>query len=139
MVLTLLGIAVGMMRFVFGIKPALLTVKVFAVYAVFFNTNRFAVIQNNVMEELAGILLLVGLVLWGFSEERYETDEVREARCAALFVAVLVNSVLLVSAMMFVYGLGFAAVVAGNVFSLPVIYLLLFNWSLYRKRRRGER
>ena len=138
-VLCILGIGLGVMRFVLGIKPAVLTVKVFAVYALFFETRHFEVIQNNLTDEAAGILLFVGLALWAVSRERHETDEVRNARCKALFAALTVDAALLLFAMASVFGLGFAAVLAGHLFSLPILYIGFYYWFLFRQRRRQER
>ena len=102
---------------------------VFAVYSSFLETKFFTTFQTNFSEELTLLLLITGFSLIVFSCEKDESDALDTLRLKALFKAMLYNNYFLLFSVLFVYGSGFVAVLILNVFSLPIIYLLIFYLS----------
>jgi hypothetical protein len=106
---------------------------VFAVYSSFIETKTFETFKTNVAEEITLALLILGLSLVVFSKEKNETDGLAAIRANAIFRAMIVNNFLLLFSVLFIFGTGFIAVLALNVISLPLIYLVFFyvkKWKL---------
>jgi hypothetical protein len=119
----------AVLRFHFGLKPKVLECTVFAVYSSYFETRYFAFVQNNMAEEIAGVLLLLGLFFVGFSRERREDCRVDELRFRSLLLAVYINSALTLLSLLFVFGLGFVQVLIANLFTALVFYIAIFRYS----------
>lgn len=102
---------------------------VFAVYSSFLETKFFSTFQTNFSEEFTLLLLITGFSLIVFSREKIESEALDSLRLKAIMKALLFNNILLLFSVLFVYGSGFVAVLIGNVFSLPIIYLVIFYLS----------
>ncbi len=75
LIMALAGFISAFLRFVAGIKPEFLDVKVFAVHSSYFDTKTFTVIGNNISEEICAFLLLTGFFLLTVSAEKTEKEE----------------------------------------------------------------
>lgn len=110
---------------------------VFAIYADEFlgETRYFSFIKTNIVSTLVGTLYIIGGLLVGFSRERNEDEYISSLRLNALLWAVLVNYVLLLFMFVFVYGIGFINVMVYNMFTILVIFIARFNYSLYHNTK----
>lgn len=126
------GVIFSIMRFSFGIKPGFLDVKVFAIYCRYFDTKYFSVIGNNISEEICGILLLAGLFFITFAKEKKENEAIMDIRLRSIFLSVFANSILLLLSIIFIYGFGFLAVMVINLFSMFILYNLIYYWLKLR-------
>ncbi len=110
---------------------------VFAIYADEFlgETRYFCFIKTNIVSTLVGTLYIIGGLLVGFSRERNEDEYISSLRLNALLWAVLVNYVLLLFMFVFVYGIGFINVMVYNMFTILVIFIARFNYSLYHNTK----
>ena len=129
-VILLFGIILGVSRFYFGVKPEFLNIKVFAVYSKYFETNYFKVIENHVSEELTALLILVGLFILSFTNEKIENDSVSAIRYKSFIFTFYINTVLIALSFLFIYGFGFINILVINVFSPFIIYLILSRYFL---------
>lgn len=129
-VILLFGIILCVSRFYFGVKPEFLNIKVFAVYSKYFETNYFKVIENHVSEELTALLILVGLFILSFTNEKIENDSVSAIRYKSLIFTFYINTVLIALSFLFVYGFGFINILVINVFSPFIIYIILSRYFL---------
>ena len=129
-VILLFGIILCVSRFYFGVKPEFLNIKVFAVYSKYFETNYFKVIENHVSEELTALLILVGLFILSFTNEKIENDSVSAIRYKSFIFAFYINTVLIALSFLFVYGFGFINILVINVFSPFIIYIILSRYFL---------
>lgn len=129
-VILLFGIILGVSRFYFGVKPEFLNIKVFAVYSKYFETNYFKVIENHVSEELTALLILVGLFILSFTNEKIENDSVSAIRYKSFIFTFYINTVLISLSFLFVYGFGFINILVINVFSPFIIYIILSRYFL---------
>jgi hypothetical protein len=109
-----------------------LMLPVFAVYSSFLETKTFAIVQTNVADELIMLFLLAGIFLLAFSKEKMEGENMVRLRSKAIYMALLVNSCLLVFSILFVYGKGFLAALFVNLYSVFLLYLV-FLFFLKRK------
>ena len=103
---------------------------VFAVYSSFLDTKILQTFNTNVAEEITLSLLITGLSLIVFSREKKETADLEAIRSKAMARAVIINNVLLLFSVLFIYGTGFIAVLVLNIFSLLLLYLVFFYFSI---------
>ena len=105
---------------------------VFAVYSSFLETKMFVTFRTQFADELILLLLITGLALIVFSREKTETEELIKLRADALVKSILINTLLLILSIVFIYGSGFIYVLVFNLFSIFIIYLVFF-YLLRRK------
>ena len=137
-VLLLLGSFLTYLRYGLGISPKLFECKVFAIYSAYFSTRWFAVIDNNIMEELCGILVISGLFMIGFAKEKDEKPIYREIRFKALMISVLLSAGMILFSFLFIYGTAFFAVMIFNTFLPLVLYILLFFFMLHKYKNKDK-
>lgn len=131
-VLAFLGALLTYLRFILHFDPKILECKVFAIYSAYFKTRYFAVIENNITEELCGVLLLSGLFLIAFSKGKIEKPAYMEIRFRALAWSIIASTVIVLLSFIFIYGTGFIGVLVLNIFLPLIIYNVLFFVLLYR-------
>ena len=94
----------------------------------------FQVVENEIFDEISGVLALLGLMFIGFSKEKQEDEFVQKVRLNSLKWAVFVNYGLLLFALIFIYGMLFLDVMLYNMFTILIIYILRFHYLMYRFR-----
>jgi len=129
-----IGIILTVSRFYLGQKPEWLDIKVFAVYSSFLQTKFFTFITNNILEELSGLSIFIGLVFIAFSKEKYEDEITMQIRIRSLFYSVYTNILLTILAFLFIFGLGFVYFMIVNIFAFFVIFIIINEYTLYRYR-----
>jgi hypothetical protein len=95
----------------------------------------FSVIHTNIIPTAVGILFLVGALLVSFSKEKKEDEFIARLRQSSLLWAVLVNYSLLLLSFVFIYGVAFLNVMLYNMFTILIIFILRFNYILYRSSK----
>lgn len=95
----------------------------------------FSLIHTNVANTLIGILFIVGGLLVSFSQEKNEDEFISALRQSSLLWSVLVNYILLAFAFLFIYGMAFLQVMVYNMFTMLIIYIIRFNYVLYRNNK----
>ncbi len=111
--------------------------KVFAImYDEFLGDKvSFSFIQINITNTIIGILFIVGALLVSFSKEKFEDEFIANLRQTSLLWAVLVNYILLLLAFIFIYGTPFFSVMVYNMFTVLIIFIIRFNYVLYRNSK----
>lgn len=130
------GIVLAFFRFYFGFKPDILDVKVFAVYSKYLDTKAFQVVHNQLIEEVSGILVVIGLFLAAFSKMKIENEQVHSLRFRSFLISAWLNIVFVVAGLVFTFGLGYVFMLIMNSISWLVFYLIIFS-MLYRKHIRS--
>lgn len=103
------------------------------------NRHQFInIIQNEISDEVIGILCLIGLIFIGFSKEKNEDEFVQKIRLNSLKWAVIVNYSLLLFAMIFIYGILFFNIMLYNMFTVLIIYIVRFKYLLFKFSRNEE-
>lgn len=95
-------------------------------------SQSFAWINTNIVNTVLGVLLILGGLLVAFSKEKREDEYIASLRLTSLLWAVLLNSLLLLFAFLFFYGLIFINVMLFNMFTTLLIFIVRFNYVLYR-------
>lgn len=113
-----------------------LNVKVFAMLnSSFSESSSFSFIDDNITNELVGLLFIVGAVLVAFTKEKKEDEFIASLRLSSLLWAVFVNYALLFMAFLFVYGVSFYSVMVYNMFTVLIIFIIRYNYVLYKNSK----
>ncbi len=111
-----------------------LNIKVFALFNndIGGKSQFFSIIYTDVTNTIIGILFIVGSLLVGFSKEKKEDEFIANLRLSSLLWAVFVNYGLLLVAFAFIYGTSFLNIMVYNMFTVMIIFIIRFNYMLYR-------
>lgn len=94
----------------------------------------FSITENNVLDEILGLLLIVGGLLVAFSKEKTEDEFISKIRLESLVWATYVNYVILIFAIMFIYEMAFFWVLIFNMFTVLVFFIIRFNWLIHKSK-----
>lgn len=136
LILLLPALALGVLFLFFNYEPAFFDWHVFAIADVGFNDAvYFDVIENNVTNELAGILLIVSMVFVAFSREKQEDEYISKIRLESLLWATYINYGILVLSLVFLYNFAFFWVMIFNMFTLLIIFIVRYYIMLNKMKR----
>lgn len=121
------GTILGIMRFYFGIKPDLFEQKVFALYSVYLKTKTLKIVNDQLVEEIVGILLIAGLFMIAFAREKNENPQVNSIRLKAFFISIYLNTLFLIVSILFTFGLAFIYMTIINLVLQLFIYIIVFQ------------
>ena len=117
--------------------PAFLDVKVLSLLNedIFKTSENVAIIENNIANEILGILIIIGASFIAFAKEKNEDEFISKLRLESLVRATYLNYGILIFALLFVYNLAFYTVMLVNMFTILIFFILHFNWALYKSKR----
>ncbi len=121
----------------FGEQPDFLDFKIFTLFndSIFSGENSRWFSENNLLDEILGILLIVSSMLVAFSKEKEEDEFISNLRLKSLTRAVYVNYGILLFSMFTVFGLAFFNVAIFNIFTFLLIFIFIFNFNLWRSKK----
>lgn len=127
----------GVILTITGYEAEWLSAKVFALFSdeVFGEKKFFTLISANVTNTLVGSIFIIGAMLVCFSKEKKEDEFIANLRLSSLLWSVWVNYALLLLAFLFIYGLSFFNVMVYNMFTILIIFIIRFNYILYRSSK----
>ena len=85
--------------------------------------------------ELSILATLLCLFMIAFSREKQEDEYVRSIRLHALQVSIYVNYIMLAIASILIYGFSYIIVLQASLFTLFIVFILVFYYKLYIKSR----
>lgn len=96
-------------------------------------------LQKNFSADLSGeaalLFTFISLFMIAFSAGKNEDEYVSAVRLHALQVSVYFNYLVLAISSLFIYGLSFLMVMELNLFTILVIFILVFNFNLHIRPR----
>jgi FlaA1/EpsC-like NDP-sugar epimerase len=92
----------------------------------------------NLTNELALAGVIIGLMIIVFAREKIEDEYISLMRLKCLQWSVLISFVILFILNFVFYGGSFYIVLIYNMFTIPLIFIAKFNYSMYRLRRERE-
>jgi len=95
----------------------------------------FTITENNLIDEIIGILIIVGTIFIALSKEYMEDEFISKIRLDSLVWAVYVNYGILILAILFIYGPTFLWALATNMFTILIFFIIRFNWVKYKSRK----
>ena len=90
---------------------------------------------NNIADELASLLLIVGGILVSFSKTKDEDEYIATVRMESLIWATYVNYAVLLFAIVFVFDMSFLNIMIYNMFTILFIFMIRFHYMLYKVKR----
>lgn len=114
-----------------------LNVKLFALFAdkAENGSHWFQVVTGNILDELAITGMTVALLFIAFAREREEDEYISRLRVESLVWAMILNYIILVVVSWLVYGFPFLTVMAINMFTVLILFVVKFNIALYKFKR----
>lgn len=89
----------------------------------------------NLTDELAFTGSIVGLLMISFAKHINEDELISKIRLESWQWAVIINYAILLILDLTNYGLGFVFIMTYNVFTLLIVYIIPFNYSLYSLKK----
>lgn len=131
------GLIMGLIYLFLGEEYMQLNLSTFAIakQSLFEDTQYFTTIQNNVLDEIIGLLIIIGALFITFSREKIEDEYISRMRLNALVWATLINYSILILAIIFMHELVFFHVLVINMFTLLIFFIIRFNWLLSQSSR----
>jgi hypothetical protein len=96
------------------------------------SSNLFRFEEENLTGTLIGILFLLGALMVAFSREKNEDEFISRKRLESLLWATIINYLILIFCFMFFYEFGFMYVMIFNMFTIIVLFILRFNYVIYK-------
>ena len=118
-------------------EPPFFDATVFGIFIdSFINTDKmFGTIENNILDELLGILVIVGSLFVAFSRERDEDELISKIRLESLVWATYWNYGILILAFLLVYDISFFWVMVFNMFTILIFFIIKFNIEIWKLRK----
>ena len=128
------AVILGLLITLFDYTPFEWNATVFAIYdgGLFEASKAMTLVENNVFDEIISIAAIVGGILAAFSKEKDEDEYIAQIRLESLLWATYINYGFLLFSSLFIYGLGFYQIMIFNMFTLLFIFLVRFNFILYK-------
>ena len=130
------GLLLGIVFLISQSDISFFDVKVFSVVeqAIFNDTVFFSFTENNILDEIAGLLIIIGALLIAFSKEKLEDEFIAKIRLESLVWATYVNYAILLLSIIFIYDLMFFWVLVFNMFTILIFFIIRFNWVLNKTK-----
>jgi hypothetical protein len=131
------GLILGLAHMLGGFEATWLNLPVFVVSEPGFlgEDKWFGLSTNNLTDELAGVMLIIGLAFVAFSRERSEDEFIARIRLESLLRATYLNYGILLLTIVFMYGSAFFWVLVFNMFTILLFFIVHFNLALAKARR----
>jgi len=102
----------------------------------FFSTNpSLEWSTNNIGDEVASILLIVGGILVAFSRTKDEDEYISKIRMESLIWATYINYFILILAVLLVYDMSFFTILIFNMFTVLLFFIVRFHYLLYKSKK----
>ena len=116
------------------------TAKVFPLIAekeagLFTRNVRMEWSDNNIADEIASILIIIGGILVAFCRLKDEDEYTSTIRMESLIWATYVNFIVLILSIIFVYDMPFFHVMIYNMFTILLFFILRFHFVMFRTRK----
>lgn len=94
--------------------------------------------MKDCFDELVVIGLAVSLLLASFSREKDEDECIAHLRMQAWTMAVVSNYLILIVVTLCIYGMSYLNFMAVNMFTVLILFLVVFHWKLWRFRKENH-
>jgi hypothetical protein len=130
------GVLLGILFLITKSDISILNFKVLSIAEerIFGETVFFSITENNILDEITGLLLIIGALLIAFSKEKSEDEFISKIRLESLVWATYINYAILIVTIIFIYDLIFFWVLVFNLFTVLLFFMIRFNWALYKSK-----
>ncbi|MCH8566667.1 MAG: hypothetical protein LAT67_00330 [Balneolales bacterium] len=130
----------GIIILFFDIEPAWLDVSMFALVTseILEGDIWFTFTRTNIVTEITATGIITGGLLLAFSRREVEDEYITRIRLECLVWAVYANYIVLLFAIWFVFSSPFFMVMVINMFTVLLIFIIRFEWVMFRISREGN-
>lgn len=127
----------GLLWVIFEFEPAAFDIKTVALFTDEYldNIQFMAITENNIVDEIIGVLIIISGIFIAFSKEKEEDEFISKIRLESLVWATYINYAILILALVFVYNMSFFWVMVFNMFTTLIFFIIRYNWALYQSRK----
>jgi hypothetical protein len=91
--------------------------------------------KTDFQSTIVPIFIIIGLLLIAFSKEKVEDEMIVKIREQSLIWAVLVNFIILILGILFVFGFSYLHFLSIQIFFILILFIAKFNFELYRFKK----
>lgn len=125
---------IGLVVLIYEYEPSFLDFNVPAIFVdeiILSDSKRlFGIVNNNILNEILGILIIISSLLVAFSKEKLDDEYISKIRLESLVWAVYVNYGILLFSFLFIYDFSFLWVMIFNMFTVLLFFIIRFNWQI---------
>lgn len=127
----------GLLIIFFDFEFEFLKIKVYSIYSegIVNSGSFFGAAKNNVTDEIAAIVFIVGAIFVAFSKEKNEDEFIAKNRLESLVWATYINYAILLLCIIFFYELEFLTVMVLNMFTILIFFIIRFYYILYKSKK----
>jgi len=113
-------------------------VKMYSVFnnSGLFSSNKSHIVDTNLMNEIAILLILVGGMIVAFSKEKVEDEYIKTIRLKSLLWATIVNYFILFLANLLLFDFNFLNFMVLNMFAVLLLFIVKFKIELYNFKKK---
>jgi hypothetical protein len=111
----------------FGGRSGFFTVPVFAAVTSYIETRTLVLAQTNILDEIATIFFIISLVLFGFSKDNYESENMPALRIKSLIFSAYRASGLWILLFLLLYGWAIFIVSSGIFIMFLLLNIIIYN------------
>jgi len=128
---------IGLVTLILEFEPNYLDFNVPTIFIdEFFGDKHFiGTVNNNVLNEILGVLIILSSLLVAFSKEKSEDEYISKIRLESLVWAVYLNYVILLISFLFIFDLSFLWVMIFNMFTILLFFIIRFNWQISKLKK----
>ena len=133
------ALVLGIYYLIAETEPEFLNIRMFGFIDDGFmgQSQYMSMITNNVIDEIIGFFLILSMVFIALSKQKNEDEFIAKTRLESLVWATYVNYLILLVAILFVYGMSFFWVLVFNMFTILLFFIIRFNWVLFKSSKRS--
>lgn len=126
------AVILGVIVVNYDLEPEVLDMNVPAIFVdeIMGDKFLFGMTENNVLNEIIGVVLILSFLMVAFSKERQEDELIAKIRLESLVWATYVNYAVLLFSMIFIYGMSFLWVMIFNMFTILLFFIIRFSWQV---------
>ncbi len=129
----------GLATLILEWEPEFLTMQVPVIFDLLSGGKHiFEMTNNNLLNEILGVLNIISALLVAFSKEGQEDEYISKIRLESLVWAVYVNYGILLVSFLFIYDMSFLWVMIFNMFTVLLFFIIRFNWQLLILKRAAD-
>ena len=95
----------------------------------------FQLHQTDIQPDIIGILFIIGCLFVAFSRLKVEDEYIMKIRLESLVWATCVNFILLILAIIAIWGTDFFVVMEYNMVTILILFVLRFHYVLFKSRK----
>jgi hypothetical protein len=127
----------GLVSLPVSYEPSFLNFNVPAIFIseLFGDTKLVGMVNNNMLNDIVGLLIIISSLLVAFSKEKSEDEYISKIRLESLVWAVYVNYGILLLSFLIIYDGSFLWVMLFNMFTILIFFIIRFNWQISRLKK----